>query len=152
MLKKEVIIVLDCCFSGGAGQMPMVKDNNAVIGEGLTILAGTRANQPGLATAQGSVFTNLLIEALDGGAADLLGAVTLSSAYAFVDRRLGVFDQRPMFKCHVSRFSDLRKCDERVDRAVLRRLTTYFSVYDIEYPLDPTYETAGAKRTPRRDL
>ena len=139
-VKKEVIIILDCCFSGDAGQTSAVKDNTAVIAEGLTILAATRPHQTGLATEKGSVFTNLLVEALDGGAADLLGRVTLSSAYAFVDKRLGAFDQRPMFKSHVSSFSELRRCNKGIDREMLRNLIVYFSTPNLEYALDPSYE------------
>lgn len=139
-VKREVIIILDCCFSGGAGQTPVVEDNTAVIAEGLTILAATRPDQPGLATSEGSVFTNLMVEALSGGAADLLGHVTLSSAYAFVEKRLGAFDQRPMFMCHVDKFSVLRRCKEAIDRGMLRNLRSYFAALDTLYALDPSYE------------
>ena len=149
-VKKEAIIILDCCFSGGAGHTPVVKENTAVIAEGLTILAATRPDQPGIATSGGSVFTNLLVEALDGGAADLLGQVTLSSAYAFVDIRLGAFDQRPMFKCHISSFSELRKCEEGIARAMLRNMVRYFIDVYTEYALDPSYEEDKRDATPEK--
>jgi len=139
-VKKEVVIILDCCFSGDAGHSPFVSGNTAVLAEGLTILAGTRAGQTGMATTRGSVFTNLLVEALSGGAADLLGSVHLSSAYAFVEKRLGAFDQRPMFKCNVSEYTDLRICDELIDRDILRKITEYFPESTKEYRLGPSYE------------
>ncbi|MGB1110289.1 MAG: caspase family protein [Gammaproteobacteria bacterium] len=137
---REVIIILDCCLAGDAGNQPVIQDKTAVLAEGLTLLAASRADQPSQATENGSVFTNLLVEALGGGAADLKGSVSLSAAYAYLERRLGAFDQRPVFKCNVSSFSELRRCEKPIAPERLRKLTDYFPDPKHFYPLEPSYE------------
>ena len=57
----------------------------------------------------GGVFTRLVVAALQGGAADLRGHITPGSIYAYVDQALGAWDQRPIFKTNVTRFTSLRK-------------------------------------------
>ena len=52
----------------------------------------------------GGIFTNLVLAALEGGAADLRGHVTPGSIYAYVDQALGAWDQRPIFKTNVTQF------------------------------------------------
>ena len=51
-----------------------------------------------------------VIDALDGGAANLLGSVSAPAIYAFVEAALGAWDQRPLFKAHVSKVIELRCC------------------------------------------
>ena len=72
------------------------------------------------------MFTSLVVDALDGGAADLLGAVTAASVYAYVEAALGAWEQRPLFKANVSRLLPLRKCIPPVETQLLRRLPELF--------------------------
>ena len=55
------------------------------------------------------MFTSLVLGALDGGAPDILGHVSVPAVYAYVEAALGAWDQRPLFKSHVSRVLPLRK-------------------------------------------
>lgn len=88
--------------------MPAVDNVQASLRDGLSILTAARASQPCLERGEAGVFTGLVCSALDGGAADILGNVSVASIYAYVDQALGAWDQRPLFKSHVSRMLSLR--------------------------------------------
>lgn len=136
----EVVIILDCCRSGRMGDVPAIENDTAVLREGVSVLTATRGSQDAIESGGNSIFTLLVCEALNGGASDVIGNVTVASVYAYVDQILGAWDQRPLFKSHVSRLLTLRRCKPQVDPAVLRLLQTYFHASDGEYPLDPSYE------------
>ena len=153
----EVSIFLDCCFSGALGNLPAVDNMKSLLREGVSILTASRGEQPSVETGGGGLFKSLVVDALHGGAADVLGAVTAPSVYAFVEAALGAWEQRPLFKSHVSRLVPLRRCAPPVDRAVLRRLPTLFPLPAEDFPLDPTYEHTSptadaAKKAVFRDL
>jgi hypothetical protein len=90
------------------------------------------------------VFTSLLLEALKGGAADVTGHITPSGIYAYIDKALGPWKQRPVFKTNVTRFSPLRTVKPQVDISVLRKITEYFEESNYAYALDPSYEFTNA--------
>ncbi|HVR99515.1 MAG TPA: caspase family protein [Thermoanaerobaculia bacterium] len=137
---REVVILLDCCYAGGMGGVPAIASDLAVLREGLTVVTASRSDQFASETTAGGVFTSLVYEALRGGAADILGHVTMGSVYSYADQVLGAWDQRPLFKSHISTLTPLRKCAPRVDLKILRLLPEYFSAPDAELPLDPSYE------------
>ena len=136
----EVAIILDSCHSGWLGAVPAVDNTNASLREGLSILAAARSSQPAMERDESGVFTGLVCSALDGGAADILGNVSVASIYAYVDQALGAWDQRPLFKSHVSRMLSLRTARPAIDIAILRRLAEWFPSRDDEFPLSPKYE------------
>jgi hypothetical protein len=137
---REVVIILDCCHSGAFAADPIISNEKAVLREGISVLAASRASEPAIETPGGSLFTSLLYAALNGGAADVCGNVTIASVYGFADQVLGVWDQRPFFKAHVSRLTNLRKCNAAVDVDLLRLLPRHFEQANDEFPLDPSYE------------
>lgn len=137
---REVVIILDCCHSGAFGNVPDKKGTQALLREGVSILAASRSSESALEINGAGVFTTLVCDALCGGAADILGRVTTGSIYAYVDMALSAWDQRPVFKAHLSKFAPLRRCNPHVDAAVIRLLPTYFSSPDAAFPLDPSYE------------
>jgi hypothetical protein len=104
----EVAIIIDSCHSGSLGAVPAVDNEQASLRERLSILTAARASQPCLERGEAGVFTGLVCSALDGGAADILGNVSVASIYAYVDQALGAWDQRPLFKSHVSRMLSRR--------------------------------------------
>ena len=93
---KNKVIILDCCFSGKMGESLLVQ-NRTVLGAGVTIMAASQTWQPSMEdpNLQHGVFTELLLEGLKGGAADISGKITPASLYAFVDQSLGAWEQRP---------------------------------------------------------
>jgi len=95
---SEVAIIMDSCHSGWLGTVAAVDNQHASLREGLSILTASRSSQAALERGGSGVFTELVCAALDGGAADILGNVSVASVYAYVDQALGAWDQRPLFK------------------------------------------------------
>ena len=137
---KNRMIIFDCCYSGNMGTPAIAERNVAEISEGLTVLTASRASEAAMELGGGGVFTNLVVAALLGGAADLRGHVTPGSIYAYVDQALGAWDQRPIFKTNVSQFTSLREVEPQVPPETLRKLTIYFASPQQEHALDPSYE------------
>ena len=86
---KNKVIILDCCYSGNMGT-PNIADNGvAQLAEGVTVLTASRGSEVAMEQGNGGVFTDLVVAALQGGAADLRGHITPGSIYAYVDQALG---------------------------------------------------------------
>lgn len=139
---RNKIIVLDSCHSGIAGDHPLAA-NIAELSEGLTILTASTAEQYATEENGSGVFTTLLVDALGGAAANLVGEVTPGSVYAHIDQSLGPWDQRPVFKTNVKSFVSLRKVQPPISMAELRRLTEFFPSPGYEFKLDPSFEPEG---------
>lgn len=135
------VIILDSCHSGVAGSNALTA-NVAEISDGVTILTASTAEQYAMETPGGGsgVFTSLLIDALSGAAANLVGAITPGSVYAHIDQSLGSWAQRPVFKTNVKRFISLREADAPISLAELQRLVTLFPTSASQLALDPSYE------------
>lgn len=138
---KNRVIILDCCFSGKFGESVTVS-TESVLGEGLTIMAASQNYEFASESNQlkHSIFTNLLIQGLKGGAADISGRITPASLYSYVDQSLGAWEQRPVFKTNSSTFLPLREIQPRVPKTTLRKLSKYFLNPTDIYQLDPSYE------------
>lgn len=136
---KECIIMLDCCFSGHLGTLPEI-DNKAVIKEGVSILTASRSSQVSVESGGNGLFTSLVCDALRGGAADLLGTVTTASIYAHVEPIFSAWEQRPLFKTHISKSTVLRRCKPKIDPEILRELKVLFPSSDSKIALDKTFE------------
>ena len=134
------IIILDCCFSGNMGSLSEIASDACAIKEGVTILAACRQNECSQESCGAGVFTSLLCEALNGAAADVLGNVTPGGVYAYIDRALGAFDQRPVFKTNVHKFTYLRKVNPQVDIQIIRKIPEFFKFPEVPFILDPSYE------------
>jgi hypothetical protein len=140
-LAQNKVIILDSCHSGIAGDHAIAREL-AEISSGMTVLTASAAEQYAAETPGGGagVFTSLLVDALNGGAANLVGEITPGSVYAHIDQSLGPWAQRPVFKTNVKRFVSLRRVVPPIARAELHALTTLFPSPDFEFWLDPTYE------------
>lgn len=137
---KDKIIILDCCHSGTLGSPTIAGSNVAQLSEGLSVLTASRDSESALEINGSGVFTALVVSALQGGAADLRGHITPGSIYAYVDQALGPWDQRPIFKTNVTRFTSLRTITPPVSHATLRKLIDYFPKPEDEHKLDRSYE------------
>lgn len=137
---RDKIVILDCCNSGEFGNISISSSNVSLLVDGLTVLTACRNSEYAMEKRGSGVFTSLLIDGLDGGAADLRGNITPGSLYSYVDEALGAWDQRPVFKTNVSRFTVLRKITPRVPLEVIRKITDYFETPEMEYLLDPSFE------------
>ena len=136
---REVVIILDCCFSGDIANS-FLNSNMATIREGVTILASSHQTEVSMDTAKGGVFTSIVFDALNGGASDTTGLITVAAVYSFADKLLGAWDQRPVFKANVKRMLPLRKAKPLVPTEILRKLSIYFKIKDDLLNLDPSFE------------
>jgi hypothetical protein len=138
---REVILILDCCFSGAAGGIPQLGSSATTLRDGVSILAASRGDQPAAETGEGrGLFSTLLGGALEGGAADVIGKVTIAGLYSYLDESFGAWDQRPAFKANVDRLHELRSCTPAVPLTELRQISELFPAADHHIPLDPSYE------------
>ncbi|CAI8880592.1 MULTISPECIES: caspase family protein [unclassified Pseudomonas] len=145
---KNKIIILDCCEAGAAADVRGLRGGSSMIGEGLTILTACKKEQPAMERAGHGVFTGLLLQALHGGAANVLGKVTPGSVYSFVDNALGAWEQRPVFKTNVSQFVALREVAPLIAEDILRKLPLWFTEPSFVFPLDPSFEPTDAAFDP----
>ncbi|MBY3323015.1 caspase family protein [Rhizobium laguerreae] len=136
---RNKIIVLDSCHSGIAGNHPAY-GAMAELKDGVTILTASTADQYASEKNGSGVFTTLFVDALDGGAANLVGDVTPGSVYAHIDQSLWAWAQRPVFKTNVQSFISLRKVRPPIVLADLQRIAEFFPSTDFHFPLDPSYE------------
>ncbi len=136
---KNKIVILDSCFCGAIAN-PTDMPHYSLLKEGTTILAACGESEYAMEKNGQGVFTELLIEALYGGAMNLLGEVSPGSIYSYIDRSLGAWEQRPVFKANIKNFVSLRKNTPPIQITELRRITEIFpNPYD-ELTLDPTFE------------
>ena len=145
---KNKIIILDCCEAGAAADVRGLRGGSSMIGEGLTILTACKKEQPAMERAGHGVFTGLLLQALHGGAANVLGKVTPGSVYSFVDNALGAWEQRPVFKTNVSQFVALREVAPLIAEDTLRKLPHWFPEASFVFPLDPSFEPTETAYSP----
>ena len=133
------IIILDSCHSGIVGARPS-QSQMTEIGDGATILAASTPEQYATEENGTGVFTRLLVDALGGAAANLVGEITPGGVYAHVDQSLGPWAQRPVFKTNARSFVSLRKVRPAIELSELRKIATLFPEASSQFHLDPTFE------------
>lgn len=146
---KNKIVILDSCYSGGMGKNALL-GNAEIISPGVTILSASRDYETSAESkiSKRGIFTTLLCEALKGGAADLFGQISPGSVYAYIDKALGRWQQRPLFKTNVQEFVCLRNSKPPIDVKLLRQITSLFTECNSSFTLDPSYEFTNGKSYP----
>lgn len=134
------IVILDCCHAGKITRPDQEQSGPPPINRGTTILAACSEKESAIEDAGHGVFTTLLIEGLKGGAAGITGAVTPSGIYAYIDRSLDAWEQRPVFATNVRNFIPVRKCSPPVSHDILRKIPQYFPSPMDKFRLDPSFE------------
>lgn len=148
---RSVLLILDCCHSGCLGNPAILQgvESQAHLREGVTILAASRPSEPSLENDGHGVFTNLVLGALSGGAADVRGRVSAASIYAYAEQALGPWDQRPLYKSHADRLSPVRLCEPSVPDSLLRELPKLFKKADSLFRMDPSHERTHPSAKPQ---
>jgi hypothetical protein len=136
----EVLLILDCCFAGATGSVPQLGSSVNVLRQGVSILASSRPDQPSEEDLGGGRFSRFFCAGLDGGAADVIGKVTVAGLYSYLSESFGAWEQRPMLKANVDRLHELRRCRSAVPLEELRRLPELFATPDSPHELSPAYE------------
>lgn len=150
----EVIVILDCCFSGGAGGNPVIGKELSYVRPGVTILSASRHDELAeeMPTVGQGRFSYFLCAALEGGAADVLGNVGVIGAYAYLRESFGAGEQSPTFKCNVAKLHQLRRCHPAVPRFEMVKLPEFFEADPgFAYPLDPSYEPTAEPSHPTHE-
>jgi len=141
------VIILDSCHSGVAASRPL-QPGVSEISEGVTILTASSPEQYASERNGSGVFTTLLVDALGGSAANLVGDITPGSVYAHIDQSLGSWAQRPLFKTNVRRFVSLRNVPPPIELRDLQRIIEFFPEPGAELVLDPSYEPERPEPVP----
>jgi len=136
---RNKIIILDCCHSGFTGKATG-SDDKSTLSEGMTILTASSESQYAIEENGSGVFTSLLVDALNGGASNLVGEITPGSVYAHIDQSLGPWEQRPIFKTNVRSFTSLRKVQPPISLFDLKQIIELFPKKEDVFKLDPTFE------------
>ena len=144
---RNKIIMLDSCHSGAIAGHP-AHLSMSELAEGVTILSASTKDQYAAEENGGGVFTGLLVDALGGAAANLVGEVTPGGVYAHIDQSLGSWGQRPVFKTNVNRFVSLRRVQPALALADLKMIAVLFPEPGFEFQLDPSYEPESAEPDP----
>ena len=135
---KNKVVILDCCHAGNMGENILSAESE--LSEGVSILTACRKDEYALEMGGHGVFTELLCEALRGGAADFSGNITMGGIYAYIDRSFGCWEQRPVFKTNICRFAPLRTVVPKISNEVIRELRTLFNDPTEVFQLDPSFE------------
>lgn len=143
---NEVIIMLDCCHSGYIGNQPFTGENISMLREGVSIITSSTDYQVSKERKDMGVFTKMICEALSGEAADLLGNVNLAGIYQYSDKSLSSWEQRPVFKSHVTAMTTIRKCRSKIGLKVIQQLPVYFKNEEDEFPLSPAFEYTSEEK------
>ncbi len=140
---RSTVIILDCCNAGSFGSTGYTSDpeNPSELGKGVTLLAAADRNTAAMGDGlNGGLFSRLVINALEGAAADLRGRITPAAIYAHVDQFLDKWEQRPVYKANVKDFITLRQCPEKVPTETLLKLPEWFADEDYAFQLCPECE------------
>jgi Caspase domain len=136
---KSTVIILDSCHSGFAGEVAG-NEQIANIGSGVTILTACHRNELAEEINGHGLFTDILLDGLNGSSADICGRITPASVYSHVDQTLGPWEQRPIYRANVQTFVTLREVSPKISLEILRRLPEYFPNATSIFPLDPSFE------------
>jgi hypothetical protein len=142
---RDILMLLDCCHSGDMGNPPIMNIQGssatlAALRENMTIIAASRDTQPAQEWGGHGLFTAMLIDGLDGAAADHMGWVTAPALYSYIERQFDAWRQRPVYKSHATDVSIIRKCAPLIERSQLAELERIFPTPHHLLQLDPEYE------------
>jgi hypothetical protein len=150
---EEVLLILDCSHPGVPGDGARKRRGRALapqvyLREGVTILAASRPHGASWGSGTRGVFTELLLAALQGGAADVRGQISAAAIYAYIEQALGAWDQRPLYRSDASHLSPVRRSAPHVTDELLRHLPELFASEESQYRLAPSYEFTHPEAVP----
>lgn len=136
---RNKIIILDCCHSGNMGKYN-ISDDGSILSSGVSILVACREDEFAEEMGGHGLFTELLCNSLEGGAADPTGFITMGGIYAYIDRSFGAWGQRPVFKTNVTEFAPIKTVKPEVSLDEIKKITSLFMSMNDELLLNPSFE------------
>ncbi len=142
---RNKIVIFDCCHSAKLAYGDDCKGSTiAVLPEGCSILSACRSEEVAIERDGQGLFTSLLLQALKGESADYLGNITAGGIYAYIDKCLSEWEQRPVFKTNVSSFAVIKKVNPKVPTEIIKRGMNLFAEDENglpkDFPLNPSFE------------
>lgn len=138
---RERLIILDCCHAGAISDDHRQRHEQPTsIERGVALLAGCGRSEAAAESGGQGKFTGHVCDALEGGAADVRGHVTVGGVYAYLNEVLTGWEQQPAFHANLTQFSVLRRAAAAVTDEKLRRLVEYFAEPEALMHLDPSFE------------
>lgn len=136
---RNKIVIFDCCHAGNMGRY-RISDAGSNLSTGVSLLLACRDDEYAEEMGGHGLFTELLCNALEGGAADPTGNITMGGIYAYIDRAFGAWGQRPVFKTNVTEFAPVKTVKPEVSLIDLKKIPSLFADMNDELPLDPSFE------------
>lgn len=136
---RNKIIIFDCCHAGNLGKYS-ISDTGSELTTGVSMLLACREDEYAGEMGGHGLFTELLCDALQGGAADPTGFVTMGGVYAYIDRSFGAWGQRPVFKTNVTEFAPVKTVKPEVSLDEIKKITDLFTEMNDIFALDPSFE------------
>lgn len=148
------VIILDCCFAGGMGELPFI-DLGAITPDRSIIITSSTDTQKAKEKEGRGVFTRLFCDAAKGSASNLLGEVDPTMIFAQVYQAMSTMRQTPVLRANVDDYLVLRENKPDFSKAELRGLKKHFAENEnFTHQLDPAYEPRDEARKhwmPRAD-
>lgn len=141
-------VILDCCYAGTLGQLAVL-DGRTFLKDNIAIISASRQDEPALSGQSLSAFTQIVVEGLEGGAADIQGHVTAAALFDFAAQSFSATDQSPVFRASIDVTGPLREVDPIVEIDAMKELPAIFkdsSVYALEPGDVPTGNGAPTVR------
>lgn len=136
---RNKIIIFDCCHAGNLGKYS-ISDTGSELTTGVSMLLACREDEYAEEMGGHGLFTELLCNALQGGAADPTGFITMGGIYAYIDRSFGAWGQRPVFKTNVTEFAPVKTVKPEVSLDEIKKITDLFTRKNDDFALDPSFE------------
>ena len=136
---RNKMIIVDSCSAFAAASCLANCHFSAEIAEGVSLMTASSAENYALEAKGSGLFTSAFIKALKGDAADILGHVTLNSAFANIVRSFSLWEQTPVFKNNIKRLVPLRNAQAPIALRDLLAITELFPAGEAVIQLDPSY-------------
>lgn len=136
---RNKIIIFDCCHAGNMGKYS-IANSGSDLTTGVSMLLACREDESAEEMGGHGLFTELLCNALEGGAADPTGYITMGGIYAYIDRSFGAWGQRPVFKTNVTEFAPVKTVKPEVSLDEIKKITDLFTNINDDFALDPSFE------------
>jgi hypothetical protein len=121
----QATVIIDACFAGNMGQLTALA-GRTFLKENVAILGASRNDQSAMSGANLSPFTAVLIDGMNGGAADLRGHVTVTGLYDYAAQSFSATQQSPVLRASIDIGEPLRKVAPPVSLDALKQMPKIF--------------------------